>query len=81
MLAFMFSEISLFFGASSNVGQTNWFWENGSIVNEVNYPTSDQSICEQMSVPLTYDEGINLLPKPCDEKAYFACEVECKTML
>ena len=43
-----------------------------------NYPTSNSSVCQQMSLPLTYDDGINLLPKHCDDdEAYFACEVQC----
>ena len=34
-----------------------------------------------MSTPLTYDDGINLLPKRCDQhEAYFACTVPCKLM-
>ena len=29
-----------------------------------------------MSLPLTYDDGTNLLPKRCDQdEAYFACEL------
>ena len=48
------------------------------MVNDSNYPTSDSSVCEQMSSPLTYDDGINLLPKRCEnDEAYFACEVPC----
>jgi len=79
----IFSDVSLFLGLYSNSGYTNWFWENGTMVTESNndYPRSDLSICEQMSVPLTYYDGINLLPKLCDQEAYFACEVECKTIL
>ena len=33
-----------------------------------------------MSLPLTYDDGINLLPKRCeDDEAHFACEVPRKS--
>ena len=72
-------DISIFSGARSDVNQTNWFWENGTMVVDSNYPTSNSSVCEQMSLPLTYDDGINLLPKRCDDdEAYFACEVPCK---
>ena len=78
----IFSDVSLFLGARSRIGQTNWFWENGTMVNDERYPPSDQSICQQMSVPLTYDDGINLMPKRCDQdEAYFACEVKCKAIL
>ena len=81
-LLFEISDISLFLGAQSRVGQTNWFWENGTKVNDERYPPSEESVCEQMSVPLTYDDGINLMPKRCDQdEAYFACEVECKAIL
>ena len=52
------------------------------MVNDPRYPPSDQSACQQMSLPLTYDDGINLLPKRCDQdEAYFACDVEGKAMI
>ena len=72
-------DISVFIGARSNVGQTNWFRKNGTMVDDSRYSPSNQSVCQQMSVPLTYDDGINLLPKRCDqEEAYFACESPSK---
>ena len=50
------------------------------MVNDPRYPLSDQSVCQEMSMPLAYDDGINLLPKLCDQgKAYFACEIPSKT--
>ena len=74
-----FSDISVFFGARSNKGQTSWIWENETMVNDPTYPTSNQTVCQQMSLPLTYDDGINLFPKRCNqEKAYFACDLPCK---
>ena len=49
------------------------------MVNDPTYPPSNQSVCQQMSLPLTYDDGNNLLPKRCNqEKAYFACDLPCK---
>ena len=46
------------------------------MVNDLRYPLSDQSVCQRMSLPLTYDDGINLLPKRCDQdEAYFACDI------
>ena len=46
------------------------------MVNDSRYPPSPQSVCQQMSLPLTYDDGINLLPKRCDQdEAYFACDI------
>ena len=72
----------MFIGARSNVGQTNWFWENGTIVDDERYPPSDQSVCQQISLVLTYDDGINLLPRSCDQdEAYFACESPSKLAL
>ena len=48
------------------------------MVNDTRYPLSDQSVCQQMSLALTYDDGINLLPKRCDQdEAYFGCGVHC----
>jgi len=57
---------------------TNWFWFNGMLVDDTNYPRSEQSVCEQMSIPLTYDDGISLLPKRCDREAYYACDIPRK---
>ena len=72
-------DISVFVEARSSVGETNWFWENGTKVNDPRYPISNQSVCQQMSLPLTYDDGINLLPKRCDQdEAYFVCESPSK---
>ena len=72
-------DISVFTGARSDVGQTNWCWESGTIVEDSNYKPSNSSVCQQMSLPLTYDDGINLLPKDCEnDEAYFVCEVQCK---
>ena len=46
------------------------------MVNDSRYPPSNQSVCQQMSLPLTYDDGINLFPKSCDQdEAYFACDI------
>ena len=51
------------------------------MVDSSNYSPSDSSVCQQMSLPLTYDNGINLLPKRCDDdEAYFACEVPCEIL-
>ena len=72
----------MFIGARSNVGQADWFWKNGTMVDDSRYPPSDQSVCQQMSIPLTYNDGINLLPKRCDQdKAYFVCESPSKSTL
>ena len=65
-------------GARSEVGQSNWTSENGTNGLYLNYPASDSTICQQMAFPLTYDDGINLLPKRCDQKEYFGCEVQRK---
>ena len=52
------------------------------MVNDSRYRPSNQSVCQQMSLPLTYDDGINLLPQRCDQdEAYFACHVDSKRML
>ena len=79
LLNFCLTDISIFLGARSNVSQTNWLWENGTIVNDSRYPPSNQSVCQQMSMPLTYDDGVNLLPKRCNEdEAFYACSITCK---
>ena len=49
------------------------------MVNDPRYTPSNRSVCQQMSLPLTYDDGISLLPKRCDQdESYFACDIPCK---
>ena len=42
------------------------------------FPTAHESNCQQMTWPLTYDDGINLHEKTCNEEAYFLCRFKCK---
>ena len=63
------------------MGQLLWSWRNGTKINNTLYPLSDPSVCEQMSWPLTYDDGINLRAKPCEEESHFVCEIQCKILL
>lgn len=72
------TEISVFIGAQSDVGQSNWFWNNRKMINNQMFSRSNPSICQQMTWPLTYDNGINLRPTECSDKAHFICQVYCK---
>ena len=40
--------------------QGDWFWNNNTIATDMNYPTANASVCQQMTWPLTYRDGINL---------------------
>ena len=71
-------DISVFIGARSNVSQDQWYWNNNTEVNNTMFPESNSSLCQQMTWPLTYNDGINLRPKQCNKKAYFACQFKCK---
>ena len=65
----------MFIGAQSNVNETDWVWINGSNLNNPKYPRSDESLCQQMTWPLTYDNGINLRPKDCGSgESYYVCK-------
>ena len=71
-------DISIFLGPRSN---TNSFCKNGTLAENANNTNCTFNVpsCQQISLPLTYDDGINLLPKRCDrDKAYFACDVPRK---
>ena len=59
------------------MGLTDWFWNDGKMISNNNYPAPDTGMCQQMSWPLTYDDGINLHAKRCDEEAYFMCQIKC----
>ena len=63
------------------MGEIDWFWDNGTMVGDRSYSVSNTSRCEQMTWPLTYDDGINLLSKDCNSiTAYFACLQQCKRL-
>ena len=60
------------------MGQSDWFWNNETVITNSNYPTADASTCQQMAWPLTYDDGINLRGKDCEAEDYFMCELKCE---
>ena len=72
------SDVSVFVGARSEESESKWYWRNGTVIVDQSYPISDQSVCQQMSWPLTYEDGINLRGKRCQDEAYFLCQIECK---
>ena len=72
------SDISLFTGAQSGLGQSGWFWNNGTRIIDQAYPASNLNLCQQMSWPLTYRDGINLRGKSCEDSAYFMCQIKCE---
>ena len=62
------------------MGQSGWFWSNGTIITDANYLSSNSSVCQQMTWPLTYRDGINLRGKFCEDEAYFMCQIKCKIL-
>ena len=73
------SDISVFIGARSDVNQTKWYWNNITEVNNTMFPESNSSVCQQMTWPLTYNDGINLRPKQCETgMSHYVCQVLCK---
>ena len=46
------------------------------VADTSNFPPSDIFVCQQMTWPLTYDDGINLRAKDCSEEAHFVCRVD-----
>ena len=72
----------MFIGARSDDGQLHWTWNNGTMVaGASNFPSSNTSVCEQMTWPLTYDDGINLRAKDCSEEDNYVCRVDGNTSL
>ena len=71
-------DINVFIGARSDVGQSDWFWNNKTIMNNSSYLTADNSVCQQIAWPLTYDDGINMRGKDCDSEGYFMCQIKCE---
>ena len=63
------------------MGQSDWFWDDGTRINGLDYFTTNVSVCQQMSWPLTYDDGINLLDKNCETGiSHYICKVEDDTV-
>ena len=57
------------------MNQSSWFWNNGTMITDLTYPSSNTSVCEQMTWPLTYDDGINLRAKDCETgKSHYICK-------
>ena len=53
------------------------------MITDPTYPSSNTSVCEQMTWPLTYDDGINLRAKECGTgKSHYICQVtpQCNLM-
>ena len=49
------------------------------MINNALFPTSNESVCQEMTWPLTYDDGINLRSKKCESgMAHYFCEIKCK---
>ena len=76
-----FLDISIFIGARSDVGRSDWSWYNGLTISNPDFPPANSSICQDMTWPLSYDDGINLHPKPCESgRSYFVCQRKCKNL-
>ena len=72
----------MFIGARSHVGELHWTWNNGTKVADTsNFSLSDTSVCEEMTWPLTYGDGINLRAKDCSKEAHYVCKVDGNTSL
>ena len=69
----------MFVGGSSALGEDVWKNNNGSTIVNENYPPGNQSVCQQMTWPLTYSDGVNLRPKQCVHKAFFLCQTKCES--
>ena len=68
----------MFVGARSDEDQDKWFWNNGTVVKDTNFTTPNDTVCQEMTWPLTYDDGINLLSKPCESgMSHYICEINC----
>ena len=46
--------------------------------NNNHFPNTNSFVCQQMTWPLTYDDGINLRGKFCLDEAYFMCQIKCE---
>ena len=71
-------DISLFVGGRSQINENVWKNSDGSKIENKKYPPGDELICQQMTWPLTYNDGVNLRSMKCNQKAYFICQTKCK---
>ena len=71
-------DISVFVGGRSQIDENVWKSSDGSKIENKKYPPGDKSICQQMTWPLTYNDGVNLRSMKCNQEAYFICQTKCK---
>ena len=71
-------DISVFVGGRSQIDENVWKNSDGSKIENLKYPPGDKSICQQMTWPLTYNDGVNLRSMKCNQEAYFICQTKCK---
>ena len=71
-------DISVFVGGRSQIDENVWKNSDGSKIENKKYPPGDKSICQQMTWPLTYNDGVNLRSMKCNQEAYFICQTKCK---
>ena len=79
---FSFSDISVFIGARSDLNQSDCFWNDGSSYNVLPRLRSNSYVCQQMTWPLSYDDGINLRRKECGSGiSHYVCKAKCNSYL
>ena len=74
--------MTILWGIHSDVNQSAWFWNNGTIVDDNgSYPNATTSTCQQLAwafdvkVP---SKNFAYHPIGCSDEAYYICEFECK---
>ncbi|CAK8679940.1 unnamed protein product [Clavelina lepadiformis] len=70
-------DINVFIGARSDVGESNWFWNDGSLVTDPSFPSSNSSVCQQMAYHYSDNKTWELSPHSCGlTKAYYICQIK-----
>jgi len=75
-------DISVHLGARSIEGTKYWVTSEQNAILHPNIKLSRPDICEQLYLPLTYDDGINVRQTTCTNmEAHVACAVRCEYVL
>ena len=72
-------DMPVFLGVRSFENSRLWVSSDQNVLLHPSIGFSMEGVCEQMSVPLSYDDGINLRPRKCSNvEAYVACAIRCE---
>ncbi|CAK8679923.1 unnamed protein product [Clavelina lepadiformis] len=71
-------DINVFIGARSDIGESGWFWSNGSLVtDDSNFPSANPDICQQIAYHYTDNQAWSKISTNCGSSSgYYVCQIK-----